>query len=57
VASPDGTCSEQVEKGEKNLEDGIRATDTIVLEPAVYRALTEYVAALKTRTTGDEEPA
>jgi hypothetical protein len=28
-------------------ENGIRATDTIVLEPAVWRKLEEYVTALK----------
>ena len=27
-------------------EDGIRATDTICLEPAVYRALVRYVEGL-----------
>lgn len=27
-------------------EDGIRATNTIVLEPAVYHAFTKYVTAL-----------
>ena len=31
-------------------EDGISAQNTICLEPEVYRALTEYVARLKTET-------
>jgi hypothetical protein len=30
-------------------EDGIRATNTIVLEPEVYEALVRYVAGLKKR--------
>jgi hypothetical protein len=31
-------------------EDGIRATNTIYLEPEVWRQLVEYVANLKDRT-------
>jgi hypothetical protein len=30
-------------------EDGIRATNTIVLEPEVYAALLAYISRLKTR--------
>mgnify|MGYP001576214309 CR=1 FL=1 len=36
-------------------EDGIRATNTIVLEPEIYAALVAYVKRLKERTQTGEE--
>lgn len=37
-------------------EDGIRATNTICLEPEVYRALERYAARLKAEVSETEAP-
>lgn len=38
-------------------EDGVRRTNTICLEPAVYNALTEYVAPLRAKVSEPEATA